>query len=173
MNVGGGAMWTDGEQSLRKPLARVGPEGRDSVSLWTIILAGGEGGRLRPLTRPICGGGRAQTLARAARITPLERTVVVPQRRHSGYIADEFRARPAPRVLIQPDDRGTAAGVLLPAHWIRWRDPEAVVAVFPADHLILEEDLFARHVSAVAGYVTTHPERIVLLGARATQPQSE
>ena len=41
-------MWMDGEQSLRKPLARAGPEGRDPVSLWTIILAGGEGVRLRP-----------------------------------------------------------------------------------------------------------------------------
>ena len=45
-------------------------------------------------------------------------------------------------ILLQSADRGTAAGVLLPAHWIRSRAPDATVAVFPSDHLVLEEERF-------------------------------
>ena len=76
-------------------------------------------------------------------------------------------------MLLQPFERGTASGVLLPAHWIRTRAPEATVAYFPSDHLVVEEDLFMEHVAEAADFVDRHPERIVLLGAPATEPETE
>jgi mannose-1-phosphate guanylyltransferase len=161
------------------------PVGEPQV--WAIVLAGGEGLRLRPLARRVSGEDRpkqyvrlfgdrtllGQTLDRIALAIPLVRTAVVTLRGHSRYVAEEFRARRAPHVLVQPADRGTAAGILFPTQWISWRAPEATVAIFPSDHFVLGEATFMAHVTQVAAWVDEHPDRIVLLGARPTEPEVE
>jgi len=76
-------------------------------------------------------------------------------------------------VLLQSADRGTGAGVLLPAHWIRNRAPDAIVAVFPSDHLVREEAAFMDQVAQAAAFVGEHPERIVLLAVPATAPETD
>jgi len=160
----------------------------DSRTPWAVVLAGGEGLRLRPLVRKVTGDDRPkqyvkllgprsllrQTLDRVALGVSAERTVVVTVRRHAGYIAEEFSgADQPPYVLMQPLDRGTAAGVLYPAHWIAWRNPEATVAIFPSDHFILGEATFMAHVQEVARALDRHPDRVVLLGAQPTAPEDE
>lgn len=167
------------------PLARAESSTRPPEQLWSIVLAGGEGARLRPLTRQICADERPkqyaplmarrsllrQTLDRVARAVLPEQTVVVSRTSHARYLAAELVDRPTPRLLLQPTDRGTAAGVLFPAHWIHWRDPEATVVVFPSDHFILEELVFIRHVRRVVAFVAGHPQWLVLLGARPSEPE--
>ena len=76
-------------------------------------------------------------------------------------------------VLAQPADRGTAAGVLFPAHWIAWQDPDAIVAVFPSDHFMVEEATFMAYVAEVATGVARSADEIVLLGARPTAADPE
>jgi mannose-1-phosphate guanylyltransferase len=63
--------------------------------------------------------------------------------------------------------------VLLPAHWIAERAPDATVVVMPSDHLVVEEPRFMEHVVQAAGFVDENPGRIVLLGAQATEPETE
>jgi mannose-1-phosphate guanylyltransferase len=152
---------------------------------WAVILAGGEGMRLRSLVRQVLGADRPkqyarllgprtllrQTLDRVALAIPEERTLVVTVRQHAGYIAEEFAGCSHPRVLAQPLERGTAAGVLYPAHWIAWRNPEATVAIFPSDHFLLGETSFMAHVAEVTAWVEKHPERLVLLGAQPSSPE--
>jgi mannose-1-phosphate guanylyltransferase len=154
---------------------------------WAIVLAGGDGVRLRPLVRRLFGDERPkqfipllgpasllrQTLDRVERLVPPERTVVVSRVEHAAHIARELSGRSRPRVLLQPQDRGTGTAVLFAAHWIRQWDPEAIVAVFPSDHFILEEEAFSAHTGQVLAHVADHPELMVLLGAPPTRPEPE
>jgi mannose-1-phosphate guanylyltransferase len=102
-------------------------------SSWAIVLARGrEGLRLRPLVRQTVGADRPkqyvpllgqrsllrQTLDRVSLVIARERTVVITASRHLGYVNEEFASTIRPTILAQPFDRGTAAGVLYPAHWI-------------------------------------------------------
>ena len=152
------------------------------------MLSGGEGVRLRPLVRRVLGEDRPmqyvpllgpqsllrQTLDRVALRIPAARTVVVTVRAHTAYIAQEFTgASEPPYVLVQPEDRGTAAAILHATHWIGRRDPEATLALFPSDHFILGEATFMAHVADVARSMDAHRDRVALLGAPPTSPETD
>ena len=159
----------------------------DAAGAWAVVLAGGEGMRLRSVTRAIVGDDRTkqnvpligadsllrQTMARAARLSPRERTLVVSQQHHAGWLAADLGAHREPKLLLQPENRDTAAGVLLPVYWIAARDPDATVVVYPSDHFVLEEAAFVAHVAEVVTFVDGQRDGIVLLGARATEPDTE
>jgi len=172
---------------MATPQRAAGRLDEDRNHLWAIVLAGGEGIRLRPLVRHVCGderpkqyvpllGSRSllrQTVDRAARMVPPERTIVVTLQDHAAYVAAELEAGRSFRILVQPKARGTAAGILFPAHWIHAQDPDATVVVFPSDHYIGEEALFMEHLAEVAGFIARHPDQIVLVGAQPTEPETE
>ena len=120
------------------------PEGASAIAPWAIVLAGGEGVRLRSLVRQRCGDERPKefakivgsksllghTLDRVGLKIPPSRTVISACRAHDGYLAQEFPETPAQRILAQPQDRGTAAGILFPAHWIHSQDPKPLYRFF-------------------------------------------
>jgi mannose-1-phosphate guanylyltransferase len=155
--------------------------------LWGVVLAGGGGVRLRALAQRICGDDRPkqyvpvlgdrtllrQTLDRVALGIPAVRTAVVTLRSHAPYFAEQWAGPEVPSVLVQPADRGTAAGILFPLHWVARQDPGATVAVFPSDHFVSEPAMFMAHVTQIAAWVEEHPDRLVLLGAHATGPEVE
>jgi mannose-1-phosphate guanylyltransferase len=144
--------------------------------------------RLRSLTRHLYGedrpkqyavltGGKSllrQTLARIRLRIPPERTVVMTMAGQGAYLTAELRNEsPSPHVLEQPADRGTAAAILLGAHWIRARDPHSVIVVMPSDHFVADDSLFMDRVNAVVAVLERRPERIVLLGAEPTEPETD
>src|SRR5207302_4069497 len=90
------------------------------------------------------------------------------------YLATELRSgSPGPHVLQQPEDRGTAAAVLLAAHWIRARDSQARLVVLPSDHFVADDGLFMAHVVGVLNVLEAQPERIILLGAEPSEPETD
>lgn len=164
------------------------PETSQGVgSLWAVVLAGGDGVRLRPLVRRASGDERPkqfcpllgprtllrQTLDRVGLLIPHSRTVVVGLESHARYLAREFDERPGPHVLSQPESRGTAAAVLFAAQWIAARDPRATAVFVPSDHFIQEEGVFMERVSDAAEFVKGQPKWMVLLGARPGQAETE
>jgi mannose-1-phosphate guanylyltransferase len=169
------------------PLLEAEAAGSSSSHLWGVVLAGGEGVRLRPRARRICGDDRPkeyvpllekrrllrQTLDRAAIRIPPDRTMVITLRSHTGYFAESSRGLRPPPLLVQPGDCGTAAAILLSAHWVSERDANAAMVVFPSDHFVLREATFMAHIARIAAWVAEHPERLVLLGAQATAAEVE
>lgn len=160
---------------------------REPRSPWAIVLAGGEGQRLRSLTQYVCGddrpkqfapllGGRSllrQTLDRVGLGISLARTVVVTHARDAGYLAREFARDAGPECLVQPNDRGTAAAILWAAHWIQRREPDAVAVVFPSDHYVEGEPAFMGHVLDAAAFARRNPESLLLLGAVPTEAETQ
>ena len=62
---------------------------------------------------------------------------------------------------------------MLPAYWIAARDPNATVVVYPSDHFVLEGAAFMAHVAEVVAFVERQRHGIVLVGARAMEPDTE
>jgi mannose-1-phosphate guanylyltransferase / mannose-6-phosphate isomerase len=121
------------------PLAGKTQDAEVNTQAWAVVLAGGKGTRLRGLTRHVYGEERPkqyavlmgcksllrQTLERVSVRIPGGRTVVVTMAGQGAYLAKELpHESPALHVLQQPEDKGTAAAVLLAAHWILARDPQ-------------------------------------------------
>jgi mannose-1-phosphate guanylyltransferase len=115
-----------------------------------------------------------ETLDRVGRLVSRQQIVVVTMAGHSAYVTAELKHEtPTPHVLEQPRDRGTAAAVLLAAHWILARDPAAVMVVLPSDHFVGEDEAFMGHVGDALGFLDRQGDRIVLLGAQPSEPETD
>jgi mannose-1-phosphate guanylyltransferase len=146
--------------------------------LWGIVLAGGEGTRVRTLLQHLCGGrgikqfcaviGRRSmlehTLARVERLIPRERIVVVVSIDHRQEALKQLSHWPAGNIIYQPANRDTAPGILLPLAHVSHREPFATVAIFPADHFILDEDRFMASVQRAVAETQRFPRELTLLG---------
>jgi hypothetical protein len=160
---------------------------RHEQKLWGIVLAGGEGMRARPFLQRLCGGrGIKQfcavvgsrsmlehTLARVERLIPRERILVVVSRHHLAEATPQLAHWPAANVIVQPANRETAPGILLPLAHISYRDPAATVAVFPSDHFVVGEAAFMNAVAGVVAEVRRFPRRLVLLGATPEEEEGD
>ena len=161
-------------------------ESRAGRDLYAIVLAGGEGRRLQGFVRQFLGTERPKqfcritgtrsmlrhTWDRAARLVEPDRIVTVITAGQEPYLEEESGAGVPGTILVQPENKETAAGLLLPLLWVSRRRPTATVAVFPADHFIWEEDRFAAHVRAAVSAAQEWPDRLVLLGVEADAPEA-
>ncbi len=155
-------------------------------SRWAVILAGGEGTRLRPLTRAIAGDERPkqfckvvgnetllqQTARRVARVVRPDRTKVVLTLHHQVFF-DSRTIGVESSVIIQPSDRGTASAILYGLLSIGQEDPHAQAALFPADHYCSDDVSFTRYVDFAFRAVARQPQLVILLGVVPTAPEVE
>ncbi len=104
------------------------------------------------------------TLDRADKISGLAHTVTVIARSHRQEAGIQFGPHSTGIVVEQPLNRDTAAGVFLPLAFIRARDPQATVVIYPSDHFVYPEERFVRNVQRAVFAAECLTEKIVLLG---------
>ena len=119
---------------------------------YVIIMAGGVGSRFWPLSRrqkpkqflDILGRGETllqQTYRRFKQVCPPENIFVVTSSEHKKLVTGQLDIRPG-NVLAEPFRRNTAPCLAYGTFRILKKNPGAVIAVTPADHLIIKEEKF-------------------------------
>ena len=120
---------------------------------YAVIMAGGGGTRLWPVSRrdrpkqmlPLLEEHRTlfqTTVERLRDLLPPERVLVVTVADQAHNLQEQAPEIPAENFLMEPLPRGTASVVGLAAIALRQRDPQAIMAILPADHFIRNRDLF-------------------------------
>jgi mannose-1-phosphate guanylyltransferase len=155
--------------------------------LWSIILAGGNGERLKPMVQRWLGRHRPKqyctfigtrsmfqhTLDRSDRFIAPERRVTVIARDHRDDAWPQLSSRPQGKVIWQPINRDTAAGIFLGVSYVRAHDPQATVLIFPSYHFVYPEGPFLEVVSRLARAATNLQDCVLLLGASPDSPEPE
>ncbi|MDH5255699.1 MAG: sugar phosphate nucleotidyltransferase [Gammaproteobacteria bacterium] len=154
---------------------------------WALVLAAGEGSRLRSLTTTASGVAvpkqfcslvgedslLQEALRRAAVVARPDRICAIVAEQHREWWSSALADLPADNVVVQPENRGTAHGILLPLLDIVARDPDARVVILPADHHVRDEAILARALREATRLANRDPETVFLLGVEPDQPDPE
>ena len=155
--------------------------------VWAVVLAGGDGTRLRSLTQLISGedcpkqycplyGGEtllAQTRTRLARAIHPEQTAFVVVKSHERFYKHELTDVEPLRMIVQPDNKGTTAAVICSLLRITVLAADPVVAFFPTDHYYSDEAGFIASVRRAIRVAQHHSNTLVVLGAEAEHAEVE
>lgn len=143
---------------------------------WALILAAGDGPRVRSLREPATGariprqfcafGGEVsllqRTLRRAGTMVDSGRIAAVVNRAHRRWWTPELAGLSRDRIVVEPRGRGTAMGTLLPLLHIARRDPTTHVVILPTNHGVVDEARLRVAISRAFG--VADDDAVILLG---------
>ena len=153
----------------------------NSIDFRPVILAGGSGTRFWPRSRRArakqvlaLDGERSmiqQTIERLKPLTSLDNTWIITNKYLSREIADQLPGLPAAQLVQEPAARNTAPACGLAAFLIEKQNPDAILGVFPSDHVIGDEPRFLRTLQKAVALAAAG-ENIVVLGIEPERPET-
>ena len=151
------------------------------INFYPVILAGGRGTRFWPLSRKrrakqlLALDGKAtmiqQTVARLLPMARPNRFWIVTNEDSQREIGRQLPKLDRKQIIAEPIGRNTAPAIGLAAFILMRIDPDAVIGLFPSDHVIADEKGFHRVVERGIR-IAARGENIVVLGIRPTRPET-
>ena len=148
--------------------------------LHTVIMAGGSGTRFWPQSRRqlpkqfLRMTGNQTLIQQAAErcepAIPADRMWIVTGAIHAAETARQLPEIPAKQVLVEPCGRNTAPCIGIAALQLLAVDPDAIMLVTPADHVIQPNEKFQQAVNQAVQLIEQDPTTLVLFGIEPTYP---
>lgn len=147
--------------------------------LYGVIIAGGTGKRLWPKSR-ICfpkyllriNGRKSllqQTVDRARQLIPIDNILIITNREHLKIISREIPKLPKKNIIAEPVSRNTAPCVCVAASLVKKRDPDGVILVMPADHIIEDKESI-KEIFSFAVLIARMKECLLTIGLKPGYP---
>lgn len=151
-------------------------------NLYVVIMAGGIGTRFWPYSRntkpkqflDVLGTGKTliqSTCDRFAPLCPMENIFVVTNEEHKAITLEQLPELASDQVLTEPMRKNTAACIAYASHKIAQKNPDAIMVVSPADHLIQNEAEFQATINKGADQAKAH-DKLITLGIKPTRPET-
>lgn len=159
----------------------------DTSSAWAIVLAGGDGARLRPLTVRLAGDARPKqfcpffddetllerTRRRVGLLVRLDREVIVVSQPHEDYYRYLAGMLMPGRLVVQPMNRDTGPGIVYPLLRVAELAGDVPVGIFPSDHYVSDDAAFMSCVGKALEVVRVRSDVVVLLGIEPSYAETE
>jgi mannose-1-phosphate guanylyltransferase len=152
-----------------------------NTHLYAVIMAGGSGERFWPVSRtrvpkqllPIVSQKTMiqETVARVVPLVGKDRVLVVTNCEQAPEIKRQLKAVPAKNIIPEPVGRDTAPCIAYAATVLEKRDPDAVMIVMPADHVIRDENKF-RAILKDAAAVASRESCLIAIGITPSAPHT-
>ena len=153
----------------------------NDIDFRPVILAGGSGTRFWPRSRRArakqvlaLDGERSmiqQTVERLKPLANLDKTWIITNEYLAHEIADQLPGLPAAQIVQEPVARNTAPACGLAAFLIERQNPNAVLGIFPSDHVIADEPRFLKALQKALA-VAVAGENIVVLGIEPARAET-
>ena len=151
------------------------------MNTYAVIIAGGIGTRFWPLSReqrpkqflPIISDKTMieETIQRISHLLSYSRIYTIANQKQTLTLKELLPQIPSNNFLVEPQGKNTAPCLLLATGHIYLKDPESVIAVLPADHLIQDTSRFLKKLEAAA-HAADESQSLITFGIPPTYPST-
>src|SRR5438270_6178923 len=152
-----------------------------STNFYPVILAGGSGTRFWPRSRRKMAkqvlnldGDQSMIQQTVERLLPLaaeDKFWVITNDHILEVISGQLKKVPRRQIVSEPAARNTAPAIGLAAFILERQDPDAIIGMFPADHVIKDEKRFRRVLSEAVELAATG-DNMVVMGITPSRPET-